>query len=53
MEKFVTAIEQCLEEPVYEAIIQDFTEQEVMAQQQVEETRANLEAFEAKLSRSE
>jgi hypothetical protein len=32
---------------VNEAIIQDFTEQEALAKQQVEASRSRLEAFEA------
>jgi hypothetical protein len=38
---------------VNEAVIQEFAEQEVVAQQQVEAARAKLEAFEAELPRSE
>jgi hypothetical protein len=36
MEQVVAAAEQCLEGPVSEAVIQEFTEQEAVAQQQVE-----------------
>jgi hypothetical protein len=36
LEQVVTAAEQCLEGPVNEAVIQEFTEQEAVAQQQVE-----------------
>jgi hypothetical protein len=36
LEQVVTASEQCLEGPINDAIIQEFTEQEAMAQQQVE-----------------
>jgi hypothetical protein len=53
LEQVITAVEQCLEGPVNEAVIQEFTEQEVVAQQQVEATRAKLEDFEAELPRSE
>ena len=53
MEKVVTAAEQRLEGPVNEAVIQDFTEKEAMAQQQVKSSRAKIEAFESKLPRSE
>jgi hypothetical protein len=53
LEKVVTLVEQCLEGPVNEAVIQDFTEQEALAQQQVEATRAKLEDFEAELPRPE
>jgi hypothetical protein len=51
--KSVTAVEQCLEGPVNEAVIQEFIEQEALAQQQVEAARAKLEDFEAELPRSE
>ena len=37
LEQLVITVEQCLEGPVNDAVIQDFTEQEVVAQQQVEE----------------
>jgi hypothetical protein len=53
LEQVVTAAEQRLEGPVNEAVIQEFTEQEAVAQQQVEAARAKLEAFEAELVRSE
>jgi hypothetical protein len=36
-----------------EAVIQEFTEKEALAKQQVEAARARLEAFEADLPRSE
>jgi hypothetical protein len=38
---------------VNEAVIQEFIEQEAIAQQQVEAAGAKLEAFEAELVRSE
>jgi hypothetical protein len=53
LEQVVTTAEQCLEGPVNDAVIQEFTEQEVVAQQQVEAARAKLEAFEAELVRPE
>jgi hypothetical protein len=53
LEQVVITAEQCLEGPVNDAVIQEFTEQEVVAQQQVEAARAKLEAFEAELVRSE
>jgi hypothetical protein len=53
LEQVITIAEQCLEGLVNEAVIQEFAEQEVVAQQQVEATRAKLEAFEAELIRSE
>jgi hypothetical protein len=49
----VTIVEQRLEGPVTEKVIQEFTEQEGLAKQQVEAAHANLEAFEAELPRSE
>jgi uncharacterized protein YggU (UPF0235/DUF167 family) len=42
LEQVVTAAEQRLEGPVNEAVIQEFAEQEAMAQQQVEEARGFL-----------
>jgi hypothetical protein len=53
LEKVVTAAEQCLEGPVNEAVIQKFTEKEVVAQQQVEAARAMLKDLEEELVRSE
>jgi hypothetical protein len=46
-------VEQCLEGPVTEKVIQEFTEKEALAKQQVEAARAKLEAFEVELPRSE
>jgi hypothetical protein len=53
LEQVVTSVEQCLEGPVNEAVLQEFTEQEALAKQQVEATQAKLEAFEVELPRSE
>jgi hypothetical protein len=53
LEQVVTTVEQCLEGPVMEKVIQEFVEQEALAKQQVEAARAKLEAFEAELPRSE
>jgi hypothetical protein len=53
LEQVVTAIEQRLEGPINEALIQEFFEKEVMAQQQIESARAELEAFEAELPKPE
>ena len=39
---FITA-KQCLEGPLNDTVIQEFTEQEVVTLQQIEEARANLE----------
>jgi hypothetical protein len=53
LEQVITTAEQRLEGPANEEFIQEFVEQEVMAQQQVEAARAKLEDFEAELVRSE
>jgi hypothetical protein len=53
LEQVVTAAEQHLEGPINDAVIQEFAEQEVMAQQQVQAARAKLEAFEVELPRPE
>jgi chromosome segregation ATPase len=53
LEQVVTTVEQRLEGPVTEKVIQEFTEQEALAKQQVEAARAKLEAFEAEFPRSE
>jgi hypothetical protein len=53
LEQVVTAAEQRLEGPVNEVVIQEFAEQEAMAQQQVEAARAKLEDFEAELPKAE
>jgi hypothetical protein len=47
LEQVVATVEQCLEGPVTEQVIQEFVEQEDLVKQQVEEARAKLEAFEA------
>jgi hypothetical protein len=53
LEQVVSAAEQCLEGPINDKLIQDFSEQEVVAQQQVKAARAKLEAFEEELIRPE
>jgi hypothetical protein len=53
LEQVVTTVEQRLEEPVIEKVIQDFIEQKALAKQQVKAARAKIEAFEAELPRSE
>jgi hypothetical protein len=53
LEQVVSTTEQCLEGPVNDTLIQEFVEQEAIAQQQVEAARAKLEAFEAELIRPE
>ena len=52
LDQVVVAAKQCLEGPVNEAVIQEFTKQEVMAQQQVKAAQANLEDFEVELHSS-
>jgi hypothetical protein len=53
LEQVVNTVEQCLEGPVNEALIQEFIEQEVVATRQVEAARAKLEEFKAELVRPE
>jgi hypothetical protein len=53
LEQVVITAEQCLEGPLNDTVIQEFTEQEVVALQQVKAARAKLEAFEAELIRPE
>jgi hypothetical protein len=53
LEQVITAAERHLEGLVNKVVIQEFTEQEVVVQQQVEASRAKLEAFEAEIPRSE
>ena len=53
LEQVVTSVEQRLEEPMNEAIIQDFAEQEALAKKQVKAARARLKAFEVELPKSE
>jgi hypothetical protein len=53
LEQVVITAEQCLEGPLNDTVIQEFTEQEVVALQQVEAARAKLEVFEAELIRPE
>jgi hypothetical protein len=49
---FITA-KQCLEGPLNDTVIQEFTEQKVVALQQVEAARAKLEVFKEELIRPE
>jgi hypothetical protein len=53
LEQVVLTTEQCLEGPVNDVVIQEFTEQEATTKQQVEVARAKLEVFEAELLRPE
>jgi hypothetical protein len=45
--------EHCLEGPVNDTVIQEFTEQEATAKKQVKAARAKLEAIKAELIRPE
>jgi hypothetical protein len=49
----VSSLQNNLEGPLNDTVIQEFTEQEVVALQQVEAARAKLEAFEVELVRPE
>jgi hypothetical protein len=53
LEQVVITAEQCLEGPVNDTVILEFTQQEATTKQQVEAARAKLEAFEAELRRPE
>jgi hypothetical protein len=53
LEQVVVTVEQQLEGPISEAVVQEFIEKEAVAQRQVEAARAKLETFEAKLPRPE
>jgi hypothetical protein len=53
LDQVVTTAKQRLEGPINDAVIQEFTEQEVVAQQQVQAARAKLEAFKSELVRPE
>jgi hypothetical protein len=49
----VATMEQCLDGPVIEKMIQDFDEQEVQVKKQVEVARAKLEVFKVAFPRPE
>jgi hypothetical protein len=53
LDKVVTIVEQQLEGPISEEVIQEFTEQEAMAPRQIEEARAKIEDFKEELLRPE
>jgi hypothetical protein len=53
LEQVVNIIEQRLEGPVSNTLIQEFVEQEAVAKKLVEAARAKLEAFEVELPREE
>jgi hypothetical protein len=53
LEQVVATVEQQLEGPISEVVVQEFVEQEAIAQRQVEVAQAKLETFEANLPRPE
>jgi nitrogen regulatory protein PII len=53
LDQVVAIVEQHLEGPIIEKLIQKFIEYEAQVKQQVEATRAKLEGFEATLPRYE
>jgi chromosome segregation ATPase len=53
LEQVSITIEQCLEGPLNDIVIREFTEQDIVALQQVEVARTKLEAFEEELIRPE
>jgi hypothetical protein len=53
LKQVIITAEQCLEGPVNDTVILEFTQQEATMKQQVEAARAKLEAFEAELHRPE
>jgi hypothetical protein len=53
LEQVVVTVKQQLEGPINEVVVQDFTEKEVVALQQVEVARSKLEALEVELIRLE
>jgi hypothetical protein len=53
LDQLVAIVEQRLEGPVTEQVIQEFAWQEALAKQQVEVSQAKLEAFEVALPKSE
>jgi hypothetical protein len=53
LKQVVVTVKQQLEGPISEAVIQEFVEQEAVAQRQVQAARAKIETFEATLLRPE
>jgi hypothetical protein len=53
LDQVVVIVEQHLEGPVTEQVLQELAEKEALAKQQAKEAQAKLEAFEAVLPRSE
>jgi hypothetical protein len=49
LDQVATTVEQCLERPINDIVIQEFIEHEVVAQHQFKVARAKIEAFEAEL----
>jgi hypothetical protein len=52
LEQVVNVRKQHLEGPINDAVIQEFTEKEVVAQHQIEAARSKLKDFKAELPRS-
>jgi hypothetical protein len=53
LDQVVVSVEQCLEGPVIEKMIQELAEKEAQEKQQVEAALVKLEAFKVALSRPE
>jgi hypothetical protein len=53
LEQVVVTVEQQLQGPISEVVVQEFAKQEEVAQRQVEVARAKLKNFEANLPRLE
>ena len=53
LEQVVVTVKQQLEGPISEVVVQEFVEQEAVAQRQVEAAQTNLETFKEKLPRTE
>jgi hypothetical protein len=53
LDQVVVIVEQCLEGPVTEKMIQELIEQEAQVKNQVKASQVNLEAFELELTRLE
>jgi hypothetical protein len=53
LERVIITVEQHLEGPVNDTIIQDFTEKEATTKRQVKVARANIKVFEEKFLRQE
>jgi hypothetical protein len=53
LEQLAITVEQQMEGPISEVVIQEFVEKEAVARRQVKAARAKIETFEAKLPRPE